>query len=65
MILPDGRISPHDFGIWKDEHVEMLSRITEFILAQGAAPGIQLAHAGAEGQCGHAVEWRQYERAKQ
>lgn len=41
-----GRISPHDLGIWKDEHVAMLSRVTEFVRAQGAAAGIQLAHAG-------------------
>ena len=41
-----GRISPADLGIWKDEHIEMLARIAGFIRRQGAAPGIQLAHAG-------------------
>jgi len=41
-----GRISPADTGIWKDEHVAMLQRITAFIRSQGAAAGIQLAHAG-------------------
>jgi 2,4-dienoyl-CoA reductase-like NADH-dependent reductase (Old Yellow Enzyme family) len=41
-----GRISPHDLGIWKDEHVEGLGRIARFIAERGAAPGIQLAHAG-------------------
>src|SRR5512141_1562274 len=41
-----GRISPADMGIWKDEHVEFLTRITAFIKSQGAAAGIQLAHAG-------------------
>ncbi len=41
-----GRISPEDLGIYRDEHVEMLSRITSFIHEQGAVPGIQLAHAG-------------------
>jgi len=41
-----GRISPEDLGIYRDEHMEMLSRITNFIRAQGAVPGIQLAHAG-------------------
>ena len=41
-----GRISPQDLGIYRDEHVEQLSRITRFIKAHGAAPGIQLAHAG-------------------
>jgi 2,4-dienoyl-CoA reductase-like NADH-dependent reductase (Old Yellow Enzyme family) len=41
-----GRISPWDHGIWKDEHVEFLSRITAFLEQYGAAAGIQLAHAG-------------------
>lgn len=45
-VSPEGRISPHDLGIWKDEHVPMLARITTFIRAQGAVAGIQLAHAG-------------------
>ena len=48
-VLPEGRISPQDLGIWKDEHVEMLARITRFIHSQGAAAGIQLAHAGRKG----------------
>ena len=33
-------------GIWKDEHIDFLKRITGFIKEQGAVPGIQLAHAG-------------------
>ncbi len=41
-----GRISPQDLGIYRDEHIAMLSRITTFIKEQGAVPGIQLAHAG-------------------
>ncbi|MBM3996855.1 MAG: NADH:flavin oxidoreductase/NADH oxidase [Planctomycetes bacterium] len=41
-----GRISPHDLGLWNDEHVEMLERITKFVHNQGAVMGIQLAHAG-------------------
>src|SRR3954470_11794510 len=41
-----GRISPQDLGIWKDEHVEPLARIVRFIRDQGAAAGIQIAHAG-------------------
>jgi 2,4-dienoyl-CoA reductase-like NADH-dependent reductase (Old Yellow Enzyme family) len=45
-ISPEGRISPFDLGIWKDEHVEGLLRITKFIHKQGAKAGIQLAHAG-------------------
>src|ERR1700683_2605563 len=45
-VLPEGRISPEDLGIYKDEHVPALAHIAEFIRAQGAVPGIQLAHAG-------------------
>jgi 2,4-dienoyl-CoA reductase-like NADH-dependent reductase (Old Yellow Enzyme family) len=45
-VEPRGRISPWDLGIWKDEHVEFLARIVRFIRIQGAAAGIQLAHAG-------------------
>jgi len=45
-VEPRGRISPADTGIWKDEHIAPLSRITGFLRTHGAAPGIQLAHAG-------------------
>jgi 2,4-dienoyl-CoA reductase-like NADH-dependent reductase (Old Yellow Enzyme family) len=48
-VLPEGRISPQDLGIYKDEHIENLSRITRFICEQGSIPGIQLAHAGRKG----------------
>lgn len=45
-VSPEGRISPDDLGIWKDEHISFLKKITHFIKEQGAVPGIQLAHAG-------------------
>ena len=45
-VSPEGRISPHDLGIWKDEHIGQLKKITDFIGQQGSVPGIQLAHAG-------------------
>lgn len=41
-----GRISARDLGLWDDAHIPGLRRITEFVGAQGAVPGIQLAHAG-------------------
>lgn len=41
-----GRISPHDLGIYRDAHVDMLRRIVRFVHEQGSAAGIQLAHAG-------------------
>jgi 2,4-dienoyl-CoA reductase-like NADH-dependent reductase (Old Yellow Enzyme family) len=45
-VVPDGRISPEDLGIWKDEHIPMLARIASFIREHGAVAGMQLAHAG-------------------
>ena len=45
-VSPEGRISPQDLGIWKDEHVEMLARISKFVREHGAVFGTQLAHAG-------------------
>lgn len=45
-VTPEGRISPEDLGIWKDEHVPELARIVGFLDAQGAVAGMQLAHAG-------------------
>jgi 2,4-dienoyl-CoA reductase-like NADH-dependent reductase (Old Yellow Enzyme family) len=41
-----GRISPGDMGLWKDQQIEPLARITRFVKQHGAVPGIQLAHAG-------------------
>lgn len=45
-VTPEGRISPEDLGIWKDDHIDMLARIVRFVHAQGAVSGMQLAHAG-------------------
>ena len=48
-VSPEGRISPEDLGIWSDAHVDFLARIARFIKSQGAAPAMQLAHAGRKG----------------
>jgi len=45
-VSPEGRISPEDLGIWKDEHIDKLKQITSFISEHQSVPGIQLAHAG-------------------
>lgn len=55
-VVPEGRITPADLGLWKDEQIAALSRITTFIKAQGAVPGIQLAHAGRKASC--AAPWK-------
>src|ERR1700741_3562118 len=41
-VSPEGRISPSDLGIWKDEHIEKLTQITNFVHEHGAVAGIQL-----------------------
>jgi 2,4-dienoyl-CoA reductase-like NADH-dependent reductase (Old Yellow Enzyme family) len=45
-VLPEGRISPDDLGLWNMAQAEALAPIVHFIKSQGAVPGIQLAHAG-------------------
>jgi 2,4-dienoyl-CoA reductase-like NADH-dependent reductase (Old Yellow Enzyme family) len=45
-VTPEGRITPGDLGIWKDEHIPALARIVDFLHSQGARAAIQLAHAG-------------------
>ncbi|MBC7905093.1 MAG: NADH:flavin oxidoreductase/NADH oxidase [Gemmatimonadaceae bacterium] len=45
-VSPEGRISPEDAGLWKDEHIEKWRTIVDFIHSHGSVAGIQLAHAG-------------------
>ncbi len=45
-VTPEGRISPADLGLWKDEQMEPLARIVRFIEKNAAVAGTQLAHAG-------------------
>ncbi len=54
-VSPEGRITHKDLGIWKDEHMEGLKRITQFIESQNAIAGIQLAHAGRKAS--HHIPW--------
>jgi 2,4-dienoyl-CoA reductase-like NADH-dependent reductase (Old Yellow Enzyme family) len=51
-VLPDGRISPGCTGLWSDRHAEAFAPAARFIRSQGAAPGIQLAHAGRKASTG-------------
>jgi 2,4-dienoyl-CoA reductase-like NADH-dependent reductase (Old Yellow Enzyme family) len=41
-----GRISPFDLGLWRDDQVDGLRRVADFVRSQGAASAVQLAHAG-------------------
>ncbi len=54
-VSPEGRISAGDLGIWKDEHITELEKITNFIHQHGAVAGVQLAHAGRKAS--HEVPW--------
>lgn len=48
-VVPEGRISCGDLGIWKDAHIPKLEQIVRFLHSQGVRAGIQLAHAGRKG----------------
>lgn len=50
-VSPEGRISPGDLGLWKDEHIDKLKTISNFIHQNGSVAGIQLAHAGRKASC--------------
>lgn len=50
-VSPEGRITPGDLGLYREEHVEKLESIATFIHQQGAMAGIQLAHAGRKASC--------------
>ncbi|MBN2814885.1 MAG: NADH:flavin oxidoreductase/NADH oxidase, partial [Bacteroidales bacterium] len=50
-VSPEGRITPGDLGIWKDEHIAGLKRLTSYIHSQDTIAGIQLAHAGRKASC--------------
>jgi 2,4-dienoyl-CoA reductase-like NADH-dependent reductase (Old Yellow Enzyme family) len=55
-VSPEGRISAGDLGIWSDEHIPPLRRITNFIHDQGSVAGVQLSHAGYKASS--AVPWQ-------
>ncbi|KAF7307073.1 FMN-linked oxidoreductase [Mycena indigotica] len=65
-VVPEGRISPEDAGLWTDSQIEPLKRIVEFAHGQGTTIGIQLAHAGRKAstyapwlkdKMGHGTSW--------
>ncbi|MHB1843521.1 MAG: NADH:flavin oxidoreductase/NADH oxidase [Deltaproteobacteria bacterium] len=45
-VCPEGRISTMDSGLWSKAQAQAFRRITNFVRAQGAVAGMQLAHAG-------------------
>jgi len=45
-VAPEGRITPWDAGIWKDEHIAPMKRIVDFVHTHDSAACLQIAHAG-------------------
>ncbi len=45
-VIPNGRITSNDLGIWSDDHIEGLKSLVESVKAYGSKIAIQLAHAG-------------------
>lgn len=48
-VVPEGRLSPEDTGLWNDSQLEAWRPIVDFVHAQGARVAIQLGHAGRKG----------------
>ncbi|HSO47520.1 MAG TPA: NADH:flavin oxidoreductase/NADH oxidase [Rhizobiaceae bacterium] len=55
-VTPEGRITYGDLGLWNDSQIEPLRRIAAFLKKEGAATGIQLAHAGRKAST--PIAWR-------
>ncbi|ABS05238.1 NADH:flavin oxidoreductase/NADH oxidase [Kineococcus radiotolerans] len=45
-VVPEGRITPQDAGLWNEEQTRAWTRVVDFAHSQGVAIGVQLAHAG-------------------
>jgi 2,4-dienoyl-CoA reductase-like NADH-dependent reductase (Old Yellow Enzyme family) len=45
-VVPEGRISPEDAGLWNDDQAQAWKRTVDFVHSQGATIGTQIAHAG-------------------
>ena len=52
-VVPNGRITPYCLGLWSDQHIAPLKKITDFIKSQGCVPGIQIGHSGRKGSTNH------------
>ncbi|KAI8647663.1 hypothetical protein BD408DRAFT_408297 [Parasitella parasitica] len=45
-VVPEGRITPQDSGLWSDSQIDNLKRVVDVIKSQGSTPGLQIAHSG-------------------
>ena len=50
-VLPEGRITENDLGIWSDAHIAGLKELVSMMQAYGSKTAIQLAHAGRKSTC--------------
>ncbi len=55
-VLPEGRISPGDLGLWQEAQIEPLARIARFARDHGCVAALQLAHAGRK--AGVSLGWQ-------
>ena len=56
-VVPEGRISPQDLGIWSEDHIEPLTRINHFIREQGSVGRHPARTRGAQGKHVQALGW--------
>ena len=59
-VVPEGRISPTDLGLWKDAQIDGLARVVKFLHSMGTAAGVQLAHAGRKASMSQPWRGEQY-----
>lgn len=55
-VVPNGRISYEDLGIWSDDHVAGLKSVVDAIHGYGGKAGIQIAHAGRKAQLDEKID---------
>ncbi len=54
-VDPRGCSTPRDLGLWKDDFVAPLKRITDLVRRNGATPALQLGHSGRKAR--RSVPW--------
>lgn len=55
-VVPGGRVTEMDLGLWDDAQIDGLRRLTTFIHGQRALAGVQLTHSGRKGAVQSAPE---------
>lgn len=61
-VLPNGRITPQDAGLWEDAQIAPIKKVADYVHSQGQKLGIQLAHAGRKAST--CAPWLSTERGK-